>query len=179
VQSFAKELLAGLRVPADTRLHPNLRIKFWTGLTGQADLPHPALGQDFTPSPTDLPHPALGQDFTPLSTPASVRALRARTSNRAWARRAVGEGVKSCPRAGCGRSACPVRWEIRLSGSRPPNRNWARVNSEMSSQNIQPVASAGFGWWRRHIAPKIAAIPASAILPRSWHWARAAPPTVA
>ena len=63
---------------------------------------------------------------------------------------------------------------------RPPNRNWARVNSEMSSQNIQPVASAGFGWWRRHIAPKIAAIPASAsILPRSWHWARAAPPTVA
>jgi hypothetical protein len=26
----------------------------------------------------------------------------------AWARRAVGEGVKSCPRAGCGRSACPV-----------------------------------------------------------------------
>ena len=28
---------------------------------------------------------------------------------RAWARRGVGEGVKSCPRAGCGRSACPVR----------------------------------------------------------------------
>ena len=24
-------------------------------------------------------------------------------------RRVVGEGVKSCPRAGCGRSACPVR----------------------------------------------------------------------
>jgi len=22
----------------------------------------------------------------------------------------VGEGVKSCPRAGCGKSACPVRW---------------------------------------------------------------------
>ena len=36
-------------------------------------------------------------------------ALRARTPNRAWARRAVGEGVKSCPRAGCGKSACPVR----------------------------------------------------------------------
>ena len=44
-----------------------------------------------------------------LSTPAPVRALRARTPDRAWARRAVGEGVKSCPRAGCGRSACPVR----------------------------------------------------------------------
>ena len=27
----------------------------------------------------------------------------------AWARRVVDEGVKSCPRAGCGRSACPVR----------------------------------------------------------------------
>jgi len=27
----------------------------------------------------------------------------------AWARRVVGEGVKFCPRAGCGRSACPVR----------------------------------------------------------------------
>ena len=43
-----------------------------------------------------------------LSTPAPLRALRARTPDRAWARRAVGEGVKSCPRAGCGRSACPV-----------------------------------------------------------------------
>ena len=28
---------------------------------------------------------------------------------QAWARRAVGEGVKSCPRAGCGRAASPVR----------------------------------------------------------------------
>ena len=36
-------------------------------------------------------------------------ALRARTLNRAWARHAVGEGVRSCPRAGCGRAACPVR----------------------------------------------------------------------
>ena len=44
-----------------------------------------------------------------LSTLAPLRALRARTSEPAWARRAVGEGVKSCPRAGCGKSACPVR----------------------------------------------------------------------
>jgi hypothetical protein len=44
-----------------------------------------------------------------LSTLAPLRALRARTSVPAWARRAVGEGVKFCPRAGCGRSACPVR----------------------------------------------------------------------
>ena len=44
-----------------------------------------------------------------LSTSASLRALRARTPDRAWAQRAVGEGVSSCPRAGCGKSACPVR----------------------------------------------------------------------
>ena len=44
-----------------------------------------------------------------LSTLAPLRALRARTLNRAWPRRAVGEGVKSCPRAGCGKSASPVR----------------------------------------------------------------------
>jgi putative DNA-invertase from lambdoid prophage Rac len=34
---------------------------------------------------------------------APLRALRARTPMPAWARRAVGEGVSSCPRAGCGR----------------------------------------------------------------------------
>src|SRR5262245_7322375 len=44
-----------------------------------------------------------------LSTPASLRALWARTPVPAWARRAVGEGVRSCPSAGCGRSARPVR----------------------------------------------------------------------
>jgi hypothetical protein len=27
----------------------------------------------------------------------------------AWSRPVVGEGVTSCPRAGCGKSACPVR----------------------------------------------------------------------
>ena len=44
-----------------------------------------------------------------LSTLAPLRALRARTSEPAWARRAVDEGVRSCPRAGCGKSARPVR----------------------------------------------------------------------
>ena len=44
-----------------------------------------------------------------LSTLAPLRALRARTPDPAWARRVVGEGVRSCPRAGCGKSACPVR----------------------------------------------------------------------
>ena len=56
-------------------------------------------------------HQAQGQAMQgrDLSTLAPLWALRARTPNRAWARRAVGEGVKSCPRAGCGKSACPVR----------------------------------------------------------------------
>src|ERR1700681_263733 len=45
-----------------------------------------------------------------LSTLASLRALWARTPEQAWTRRAVGEGVRSCPRAGSGKSACPVRW---------------------------------------------------------------------
>ena len=44
-----------------------------------------------------------------LSTPAPIRALRARAPGQPEARRVVGEGVKSCPRAGCGKSACPVR----------------------------------------------------------------------
>src|ERR1700738_4953157 len=43
-----------------------------------------------------------------LSTLAPLRALRSRTPDRAWVQRAVGEGVTSCPRAGCGKSACPV-----------------------------------------------------------------------
>src|SRR6476659_7548919 len=56
-------------------------------------------------------HQAQGQAMQGrgLSTLAPLRALRARTPNRAWARHAVGEGVRSCPRAGCGRAACPVR----------------------------------------------------------------------
>ena len=43
-----------------------------------------------------------------LSTLAPLRALRARTPEPAWARRAVDEGVRSCPRAGCGKPARPV-----------------------------------------------------------------------
>ena len=48
----------------------------------------------------------IGRD---VSTLAPLRVLRARAPVPAWARRAVGEGVKSCPRAGCGKSSCPVR----------------------------------------------------------------------
>ena len=47
-----------------------------------------------------------GRDVSPL---APLRALRTRPPDPTWARRAVGEGVRSCPRAGCGKSACPVR----------------------------------------------------------------------
>src|SRR6202011_142607 len=51
-----------------------------------------------------------------LSTLAPLRALPTRAPNTAWSRPVVGEGVKSCPRAGCGKSACPVR---PLAGARP------------------------------------------------------------
>jgi hypothetical protein len=37
-----------------------------------------------------------------------LRALPAHTPDPARPRPLVGEGVRSCPRAGCGRSACPV-----------------------------------------------------------------------
>src|SRR5206468_3405790 len=39
-----------------------------------------------------------------LSTPAPLRAFRPRTPDPAWSRPVVGEGVTSCPRAGCGKS---------------------------------------------------------------------------
>src|SRR6516165_6479854 len=48
---------------------------------------------------------AQGRDLSPL---APLRALRSRTPDHAWVQRAVGEGVTSCPRAGCGKSACLV-----------------------------------------------------------------------
>jgi hypothetical protein len=44
-----------------------------------------------------------------LSPLAPLRAPRARTLDPTWPRSVVGEGVMSCPRAGCGKSARPVR----------------------------------------------------------------------
>ena len=44
-------------------------------------------------------------DHDALAAGAGDAAGRASDRPR-WARRAVGEGVKSCPRAGCGKSAC-------------------------------------------------------------------------
>ena len=65
-----------------------------------------------------------------LSTLAPLRALPARTPVPAWAQRAVGEGVKSCPRAGCGRSACPgcvssEGWHVQQEANLPGQKSGA------------------------------------------------------
>src|SRR5271165_2405789 len=52
---------------------------------------------------------AQAQTGRGLSTLAPVRAFWARPSNTAWPRPVMGDGVMFCPRAGCGRSASPVR----------------------------------------------------------------------
>src|SRR6516162_4964200 len=61
----------------------------------------------------------------PLSQP--LRVLRTRTLDGAWPRRVVDEGVKSCPRAGCGSSARPVR--------SPPDERGGNIY-------VQPTATA-------------------------------------
>jgi len=54
----------------------------------------------------------MGTQGRDISTLAPLRALRSRTPDRAWVQRAVGEGVTSCPRAGCGKSARPVKLKL-------------------------------------------------------------------
>ena len=44
-----------------------------------------------------------------FSSLAPVRVLRTRAAHTAWTGSVVGEGVTFCPRAGCGKSASPVR----------------------------------------------------------------------
>ena len=58
---------------------------------------------------------------------------------RAWARRAVGEGVKSCPRAGCGKSACPAVRALppQLEVRRFPERRLHAVRGASESFGIQ------------------------------------------
>src|SRR3981081_1258134 len=83
-----------------------------------------------------------------LSTPASLRALLARAPEQAWARRAVGEGVKFCPRAGCGKSACPVRSfqesfsQVSTPGSSPCATVW-KVQSRRPVLISKPLTSPG------------------------------------
>src|SRR3974390_3872996 len=62
---------------------------FFTITLGRADLAHQLARTHY---PRKLPR---------VLTPDQVARLLE------WARRAVGEGVSSCPRAGCGRSAAP------------------------------------------------------------------------
>src|SRR5712691_343701 len=76
-----------------------------------------------------------------LSTLAPVRALRARTLEQAWARRVVDEGVRSCPRAGCGRPACPVRGAGCGNGAMvEPVRH--RETKEAATDMFEPKAAA-------------------------------------
>src|SRR5258708_25025692 len=67
-----------------------------------------------------------------LSTLASLRALWARTAEQAWARRAVGGGVKFCPRAGWGKSACPIggvgKWGHGRTSEAPPHARGGNRN---------------------------------------------------
>jgi Xaa-Pro dipeptidase len=57
---------------------------------------------------TFLKQPTWVEDLRPFRAVMMPLDLPAKRSD-IWARRAVGEGVKSCPRAGCGKSSCPVR----------------------------------------------------------------------
>ena len=66
-----------------------------------------------------------------LSTLAPLRDLRARASDPAWTRRAVDEGVKSCPRAQCGKSARCVRRNPDVD--RPTARRRHQRDREMRS----------------------------------------------
>jgi hypothetical protein len=103
-----------------------------------------------------------------LSTLAPLRALRARTSHRTWARRAVGGGVRSCPRAGCGRSACPVRRAGCGNGdTATPLRHRQTKEAETDMCSLKPP---------RHIStpPKFGARTESAHPPRAESAATAA-----
>jgi hypothetical protein len=54
----------------------------------------------------------------------------------------VGEGVKSCPRAGCGKSACPVRKNhlAREYWSRWRSRATPKTSSAMDSPFLQSTS---------------------------------------
>jgi hypothetical protein len=92
--------------------------------------------------PSKLPKNATAQGRD-LSTLAPLRALRARTLNRAWTRRVVGEGVRSCPRAGCERFACPVRWAGSENGvMAEPLRHRQTKEAETDTRHIPTLPEA-------------------------------------
>ena len=90
----------GQAVLAPTSIFAGAYLTIWGGFSALAAFAQWLLVRSGAVSEINL---AFG-----LSTLAPLRVLRARTSEPAWARRVVDEGVRSCPRAGCGRSARPV-----------------------------------------------------------------------
>jgi hypothetical protein len=81
------------------------------------------------------------------------RALRARAPVPAWARRAVGEGVKSCPRAGCGRSTSPGsmsfhgKESVGIQGyalSNPDFPHQSTINQWFSESQLEAYRSLAF-----------------------------------
>src|SRR5258705_12628106 len=94
-----------------------------------------------------------------LSTLASLRALWAHTLEPAWARRAVGEGVKFCPRAGCGKSACPVVCPAKAGmfsrRQTCPGRSQSPVvwiAEVMETETLKPIDKVSLGEATRHPA---------------------------
>src|ERR1700693_413562 len=74
-----------------------------------------------------------------LSTLAPLRVLRARTSDPSWARPVVGEGVRACPRAVCGRPECPVRGAGRGDGATvEPLRHRQTKGAETDMPGLPP-----------------------------------------
>src|SRR6202040_2736026 len=87
-----------------------------------------------------------------LSTLAPLRALPARTPNTAWSRPVVGEGVTSCPRAGCGKSArpgvCPVKAGMFSRGQTCRGRSQSPVvwiAEEMETEPSKPIDKTSRG----------------------------------
>src|SRR3984893_1483467 len=94
-----------------------------------------------------------------LSTLAPLRALPARTPRTAWSGPVVGEGVTSCPRAGCGKSACPVVCPVKAGmfsrGQTCRGRSQSPVvwiAEEMETEPSKPIDKTSRGGGTSHRA---------------------------